>query len=185
MWWIWLSAMCAALVSSAPPRGRFDLDVQKSKVLSLGRSHVDATSAFVTLTDEFFGGKTNALVIQLYAAPIDAAARARLLKNHKDDLELSRPGGGAYLVLFIDKENRITQVNLTCFIPGTTVVRTVANLQSDFDKWFSDYRYADGRLHLKSKGTYVAGPDSPDEQLTLAWDVELDEAVVNRVGVKK
>jgi hypothetical protein len=180
----WLPSACAALLSFAPARGRFDLDVQKSKVLALGKSHVDATSAFVSLTDEFFGGKTNALVIQMYAAPIDAAARSRLIKNHKDDPELSR-SGGAYLVLFLDKDNRITQVNLTYFIPGTTVVRTVAYIQSDIAKSFPDYGYADGRLRLKSKGTYATGADSPDEQLTLAWDLDIDEPVVNRIGVNR
>ncbi len=181
---IWPSVACAALLSFAPPRGRFDLDVQKSKVIALGKSHIDAKSAFVVLTDEFFGGKVNALAIQMYAAPIDAAARARLLKNHRDDGGVSRPGA-AYLVLFLDKDNRITQVNLTYIIPGSTVVRTVAYLESDIAKSFSDYRYTDGRLHLKSKGTYVAGADSPDEKLTLVWDLELDEAVINRVGASK
>ena len=174
----------AALAFVAPVRGRFDLDVQKSKVLTIGRSHIDAASAFVTYTDEFFGGRTNALAIQMYAAPIDAAARARLLTNHKDDRELSR-SGSVYLVLFVDKENRITQANLTYAIPGTTVVRTVAYIQSDISRWFSDYRYAGGRLHLKSKGAYATGADSPDEQLTMSWDVDLDEAVVNRVGAPR
>lgn len=173
-----------AATASAPSSGRFDLDVQTSKVLRVGKSHIDAVSAFVTYTDEFFGGRTNALVIQMYAAPIDAAARARLLKYHGDDRELSRVGS-VYLVLFVDKQNRITQVNLTYIIPGTTVVRSVAYTPSDIAKWFSDYRYADGRLHLKSKGTYATGADSADEKLTLAWDVDLDEAVVNRVGAKK
>src|SRR5215467_14303686 len=159
---IWLPVACAALLSFAPPRGRFDLDVRKSTVLALGKSHIDATSAFVTLTDEFFGGRTNALAIQMYAAPIDAAARARLLKNHSDDTVLGR-SGAAYLVLFLGKDNRITQVNLTYIIPGSTVVRTVAYLESDIAKWFADYRYADGRLHLNSKGTYVAVAYSPEE----------------------
>lgn len=177
-------AIAGALVSAAPVRGRFDLAVQKSKVLTAGKSHIESASAFVTYTDEFFGGKTNALAIQMYAAPIDAAARTRLLKNHKDDRGLSG-SGSVYLVLFVDKQNRITQVNLTYAVPGTTVVRTVAYTQSDISKWFADYRYADGRLRLKSKGTYATGPESTDEQLTLAWDLELDEAVVDRVGVNK
>jgi hypothetical protein len=174
----------AALASSAPAHGRFDLDVQKSKVLTVGKSHIDASSALVTYTDEFFGGKTNALAVQMYGAPIDAAARARLIKNRSDDRELSQ-AGAAYFVLFVDKQNRITQVNLTYIAPGTTVVRTVAYTQAAIAKSFSDYRYADGRLHLKSKGTYATGPESPDEQLTMGWDVDLDEAVVNRVGATK
>jgi hypothetical protein len=181
---IWFPIACVALLSFAPPRGRFDLDVRKSTVLTLGKSHIDATSAFVSLTDEFFGGRVNALAIQMYAAPIDAAARARLIKNNRDDTELNRLGG-TYLVLFLDKDNRITQANLTYIIRGATVVRTVAYLPSDFVKWFSDYRYADGRLHLKSKGAYVSGADSPDEQLTLAWDIDLEEPVVNRVGMSR
>ena len=36
--------------------GHFDLDVQKSKALFLGKSHVETVSAFVTYTDRFFGG---------------------------------------------------------------------------------------------------------------------------------
>jgi len=184
MRWIWLPVASVALLSVAPPRGRFDLDVQKSKVLTLGKSHVDATSAFVSLTDEFFGGRVNALAIQMYAASIDATARARLVKNNRDDTALNR-SGAAYLVLFLDKDNRITQANLTYIIPGTTVVRTVAYLQADIAKWFSNYRYAGGRLHLESKGTYAAGADTPEEQLTLAWDIELDEAVVNRIGMSR
>jgi len=175
-----LLAIAMALVAPSPSHGRFDLDVQKSKVLTVGKSHVDAVSAFVTYTDEFFGGRTNALAIQMYASPMDAAARARLLKDHKADRALSRVGS-VYLVLFVDTQNRITQVNLTFIIPGTTVVRTVAYTQADIAKWFSDYRYADGRLHLKTKGTYATGADSPDEQLSLDWDVELDEPVINRL----
>ena len=71
----------AALASTAPAHGRFDLDVHKSKVLTVGKSHIDASSALVTYTDEFFGGKTNAIAVQMYGAPIDAAARARLIKT--------------------------------------------------------------------------------------------------------
>ena len=65
------------------------------------------------------------------------------------------------------------------------MVRTVAYTEATIAKWFSDYRYADGRLHLKSKGTYATGADSSDEQLSLSWDVELDETVATRVGVGK
>ena len=179
----WLPVALASLVSSAPAKARFDLDVQKSKVIAVGKSHIDAVSALVKYTDEFFGGRTNALMIQMYGVPIDAAARARLIKKSNDDRELNRLGA-VYFVFFVDKQNRITQVNLTYVIPGTTVVRTVAYTQPAIDKWFSDYRYADGRLHLTTKGTYVSGTESPDDQLTLSWDLDLDEPVVDRVGKK-
>ena len=180
---VWLSVALIPFAYSPPPRGRFDLDVQKSKVVAVGKSHIDVVSALVTYTDEFFGGRTNALAIRMYGAPIDAAERARLVKNPHDDRELGR-SGTVYFVLFVDKRNRITQVNLTYIIPGTTVVRTVAYMQPDIDKWFSDYRYADGLIHLTTKGSYVSGTESPDDQLTLTWDLDLDEPVVNRVGKK-
>ena len=72
-------------------------------------------------------------------------------------------------MLFLDRHNRITQVNLTYIIPGTTVVRSVAITADVIAKLFGDYHYADGRLRLESKGTYATGADSPDETLSLAW----------------
>ena len=77
--------------------GRFDLDVRKSPVLKLGPSHIDAVSAFVTYTDEFFLGRSKALKIQMYTAPMDGATRNRLLVNDKDDRELARKGSEASL----------------------------------------------------------------------------------------
>lgn len=180
---IWFPVALAAFTSVAPARARFDLDVQNSKVLTVGKSRIDAVSALVTYTDEFFLGRVNALAIQMYGLPMDAAARNRLIKKRNDDRELGR-SGAVYFVFFVDKQDRITQVNLTYIIPGTTVVRTIAYTQPDIAKWFSDYRYANGRLHLKTQGTYVSGSESPDDQLTLAWDLDLDEPVVNRVGKK-
>lgn len=168
--------------ASAYPTAAFtvDLDVTRSRVLGLGKSHVEAVSAFATHTDEFFGGRTKALKIHMFASPIDAAARDRLIKNDEDHGELTR-GGSAVFVLFLDDQNRIVQANLTYIIPGTTVVRTLAWTQSDVAKWFSDYRFADGRLRLKTKGTYVTGPESPDEVLTLSWDVVIDTAVIEHL----
>jgi hypothetical protein len=160
--------------------GRFDLDVTKSQVVRLGKSHVDAVSAFVTYTDKFFNGKTKALEIQMFTVPIDAAAWTRLLKKDEDHAELAR-AGLAVFVLFVDAQNRITQVNLTYVIPGTTVVRTIAWTEADIAKWFADYRYSEGRLQLKSKGAYATGADSPAESFTLSWDVSLDTPVVQRL----
>jgi len=53
--------------AAAPPIGRFDLDVQKSNVFKVGKSHVGGVSAFVTYTNEFFGGTRKALEVQLFA----------------------------------------------------------------------------------------------------------------------
>ena len=131
----------------------------------------------MTHTDEFLGGRTMALKIQMFTSPIDAAARGRLAKNDEDNRELSRAGSATF-VLFLDRQNRIRQANLTYIVPGTTVVRSVAITADEIAKLFGDYHYADGRLRLKSKGAYATGADSPDEILSLAWDISLDAPVV-------
>jgi hypothetical protein len=155
----------------------FFLAVQKSKVLKLGKSRLATKSAFVTYTNEFFAGKTNALKVQFFTQPIVEDTRAKLLRN--DNNEISRGGYGA-LVLFLDERNQIWQVNLTYVIPGTTVVRTVASNREELTKYFSDYHFDQNRLRLKSKGSYNTAPDSTEEILTLSWDTDLDIPVFDQ-----
>ena len=155
----------------------FSLAVQNSKVLKLGKSRLATKSAFVTYTNEFFAGKTNALKIQFFTQPIGEEARAKLLRN--DNNEISRDGYAA-LVLFLDERNQIWQANLTYVIPGTTVVRTVASNREELTKYFSDYRFEQNRLRLKSKGTYNPATDSTEEILTLSWDTDLDIPVFDQ-----
>ena len=156
----------------------FDLAVQKSKVLKLGKSRLETKSAFVTYTNEFFEGATNALKIQFFTQPIMEEARAKLLRG--DNHEISR-GGYAALVLFLDDdENQIWQANLTYVVPGTTVARTVASSPEELRKYFFDYHFDHNRLQLKSKGSYTA-PDSKEETLTLSWDTDLDLPVFDRM----
>ena len=156
----------------------FDLAVQKSKVLKLGKSRLETKSAFVTYTNEFFEGATNALKIQFFTQPIMEEARAKLLRG--DNHEISR-GGYATLVLFLDEErNQIWQANLTYVVPGTTVARTVAASSEELAKYFFDYHFDHNRLQLKSKGSYTA-PDSKEETLTLSWDTDLDLPVFDRM----
>ena len=71
-------------------RALFNLAVQKSQVLKLGKSRLETKSAFVTYTNEFFAGKTNALKVQFFTQPIVEEARARLLRD--DNHEISRGG---------------------------------------------------------------------------------------------
>jgi hypothetical protein len=156
----------------------FNLVVQKSKVLKLGKSRLETKSAFVTYTNEFFGGATNAFKVQFFTQPIMEEARAKLLRG--DNHEISR-GGYVALVLFLDEErNQIWQANLTYVVPGTTVARTVASSPEELTKYFSDFRFDHNRLQLKSEGNYTA-PDLKEETLTLSWDVDLDLPVFDRI----
>ena len=156
----------------------FNLDVQKSKVLKLGKSRLETESAFITYTNEFFGGATNALKVQFFTQPIKEEARAKLLRG--DNQEISS-GGYATLVLFLDEErNQIWQANLTYVVPGTTVARTVAASPEELAKYFSDFHFDHTRLQLKSKGSYTA-PDSKEETLILSWNADLDLPVFDRI----
>jgi hypothetical protein len=159
-------------------KASFSLAVKKSKVLKLGPSSLSTKSAFVTYTNEFFAGKTNALKVQFFTQPIVEEARAKLLRN--DNHEISKNGYAA-LVLFLDERNQIWQANLTYVIPGTTVVRTVASNREDLMKFFSDYHFEQNRLRLKSNGTYNTGPDSTEEILSLSWETDLDIPVFNQI----
>src|SRR5262245_50969420 len=72
-------------------KASFDLVVQKSPVLKLGASRLETRSAFVTYTNEFFGGRTNALKIQFFTQPIgsgdsDQAAPARRPRHKQERL---------------------------------------------------------------------------------------------------
>jgi hypothetical protein len=156
----------------------FNLTVQKSPVLKVGKSQLETKSAFVTYTNEFFAGKTNALKVEFFTQPIVEETRAKLLRG--DHSEISR-GGYAALVLFLDEQKQIWQANLTYVIPGTTVVRTVASNREELTKYFSDYRFDNSRLRLKSKGSYNTAPGSKEEILILSWGVDLDIPVFDQI----
>lgn len=156
----------------------FNLTVQKSPALKVGKSQLETKSAFVTYTNEFFAGKTNALKVQFFTRPIVEETRAKLLRGEHS--EISR-GGYAALVLFLDEQKQIWQANLTYVIPGATVVRTVASNHEELTKYFSDYHFDNRRLRLKSKGSYNTAPGSKEEILTLSWDTDLDIPVFDQI----
>jgi len=156
----------------------FDLRVQKSAVLRLGATRLETQSAFVTYTNEFFGGRINALKIQFFTQPIGADTQATLMKRGEGDIGKN---GYAALVLFLDAKDQITQANLTYVIPGTTVVRTVASSREELTRYVSGYYFDRIRLRLKSRGTYNTAPDAKDEVLTLTWDTELDLPVFDQI----
>ena len=159
-------------------KASFDLVVQKSPVLKLGASRLETRSAFVTYTNEFFGGRTNALKIQFFTQPIGAETQAKLLQ--RDDRDISK-NGYAGLVLFLDAQDRVWQANLTYVIPGTTVVRTVASSPEELTRYISDYHFERSRLRLKSRGTYKTALNEKDEVLTLSWHTDLDLRVFDQI----
>jgi hypothetical protein len=159
-------------------KASFDLVVQKSPVLKLGAGRLEIRSAFVTYTNEFFGGRTNALKIQFFTQRIGAETQAKLLK--RDDRDIGK-NGYAGLVLFLDAQDRVRQANLTYVIPGTTVVRTVASSPEELTRYISDYHFDRSRLRLKSRGTYKTAFDEKDEVLTLSWDTDIDLRVFDQI----
>jgi len=154
----------------------FQLVVNNSKVLKPGTSKLVTESAFVTLTHGLIPGNADGLEIQLFTKPITEAARADILENGAKEM---RKSNYAALVLFLDKENKVSQVNLSYVIQGTTVARTVAWKPEELAQ-FSNYKFDGKRLLLKSKGIYDES-GSTDERLKLSWDVDFNLPVFNRV----
>jgi hypothetical protein len=154
-------------------RSAFALVVEGSPVLRTGRSTIRARSGFVTLTHALLGG-TDGLEVQFFTRPMTEAARADLLERGGKEL---RKGDHAALVLFLDKDRRLTQVNLSYVVPGATVGRTVAWKPDELQRFASAYRFDGQRLRLRSRGVYR---ESGSERLTLSWDVDLDLPVFER-----
>lgn len=131
-------------------------------------------SAFVVLTNELFNGKTNALEIFFFDRPLTAEDKADIENNKGQSL---REKYRAVMVLFIDKDNKIWQVNATCVIPGKTVAYTVAWKPQDLKQFFSDYAFDGKTLKLKSVGQYK-DVDSQKNPIQLDWDVHVDMTAI-------
>lgn len=148
---------------------------------SLNDNPLITNSAIVVLTDEFFSGKTRALKILFATEALTDEARIDILNN---DGKTIRKKDHVFLVLFIDKDNKIWQVNLTFVIPGQTVVRTVAWKPEELKQFSSHYFYDGKRLKLQNKGNYK---DSSSEKapVTLKWDVNVDIPVFEKLEHQK
>jgi len=143
-----------------------------SSVFYLNADSVATNGAAVALTDEFFGGRTRALKI-LFTPEVLSAEEA--LASLRPEAK-PKPDRHAVLVLFLDKDDRIWQVNLTVVIPGQTVARTVAWKPDELRRFSSSYSYTQQRVRLKTKGTFSeVAPDRP--QASLAWEVDVDGPV--------
>ena len=178
--------MTAALAKSAVPfrlqdfqtKAVFELVVINSSGLKPGASRIVAESAFVTLAHGLIPGNSDGLEIQFFTKPITEAGRADMLKNDAREL---KKNDYAALVLFLDKENKVWQANLSYVIPGTTVGRTVAWKPEELKKYFADYKFDGKRLVLKSKGSYSES-ESGKDGMKLSWSVDLDLPVVREVN---
>lgn len=134
-------------------------------------------SAYVILTDKFFNGQRDALEILFFNKLL---TQEDLLGQNEKDLE---KGFDAAMILFLDKDNKISQVNMTCVVPGNSVADTVASSQEDFNKFFSDYSYDGNRLKLKSKGSFNESEifKNAPNPLSFTWNVDLDIPVLNKL----
>ncbi len=155
----------------------FELVINNSSVLRPGASRIVTESAFVTLAHALIPGNSDGLEIQFFPKPLTEVGRADILKNDAKELKKS---DYAALVLFLDRENKVWQANLSYVIPGTTVGRTVAWKPEELKKYFSDYKFDGKRLVLKSKGSYSES-ESGKEKMKLSWNVDLDLPVFREV----
>lgn len=158
-------------------QANFELAIDKSKYLKPGTSKVAAQSAFVSLVHGLIPGNSDGLEVTFFTKPISEASLPDIMNN---DAKEMRRSSYAALVLFLDKENKVWQVNLSYVVPGATVARTVAWKPDELRRYFSDMTFKDGRLVLKSAGSYSETEPAQDV-LTIRWDVNLDLPVKREV----
>jgi hypothetical protein len=155
----------------------FELVVNDSGVLKAGASKIVTQSAFITLVHGLIPGNSEGLEIQFFTKPITEATMADIFKNGAKELKKS---DYAALVLFLDKDKKIWQANLSYVIPGTTVARTVAWKPEELKKYFSNYKFDGKRLILKSNGSYSEA-ESGKEKMRLSWNVDFNLPVFQSV----
>ncbi len=155
----------------------FGLADKKSTLLKSGTSAIKSKTAYVSLAHGLLPGNYDGFEIVFLTKPITQASLSDALNNDAKEL---RKSDYAALVLFVDKEKKVLQANLSYVVPGTTVVRTIAGTRDELKRSFSDVTYKDGRLVLKSKGSFVEN-EAGQEKLRLSWDIDLNLPVVREV----
>jgi hypothetical protein len=158
-------------------RAAFELVVNEAKPLAAGTSRIAPQSAYVVLAHGLVPGNSDGLEIQFFPKPMTDKVKADILENDAKEL---KKGSYAAFVLFLGKDNNISQANLSFIVPGTTVARTVAWKPEELKKYFSDYQFDGKRLVLKSKGRYSES-ENARENLRLSWDVDVNLPVVREV----
>jgi hypothetical protein len=155
----------------------FELVVIDSSALKPGASRIVTQSALITLAHGLIPGNSNGLEILFFTKPITETAITDILKSGAKELKKS---DYAALVLFLDKDNKVWQANLSYVIPGTTVARTVAWKPEELKKYFSNYQFDGKRLILKSKGSY-SETESGKEKMRMSWNVDFNLPVFHSV----
>ena len=184
--WCFWTASCFVSLSMAADRfdpkdyqtqAHFELVIDKSRYLRPGTSKIAAQSAFVSRVHGLIPGNSDGLEVMFFTKPVSEASLPDIMNN---DAKEMRRSSYAALVLFLDKENKVWQVNLSYVVPGTTVARTVAWKPDELRRYFSNMTFKDGRLVLKSAGSYSETEPAQDV-LKVKWDVDLDLPVKREV----
>ena len=158
-------------------KGAFELVVNESKYLKSGTSKLTTKSAYVALAHGLIPGNSDGLEIVFFPKPITERIKTDILENDAKEL---KKGSYTAFVLYIGKDNKIWQANLTYVVPGATVARTVAWKPEQLQKYFSDFKFDGTRLVLKSKGNYSESEKAQD-RLSLSWVVDLNLPVGREV----
>ena len=144
--------------------------VEKPKYLRPGSSKITARSAFVSLVHGLSPGNADGLEVLFFESPVTESDLADLTKN---DAREKRRASHAAMVFYLDKQNRVAQVNLSYVVPGTTVARTIAGTPDEVKRYFLRASFKDGRLAVKSSGAYAEADPSQDV-FKLSWSLDLD-----------
>ena len=155
----------------------FELLINDSSALKPGASKIVTQSALITLARGLIPGNSTGLEIQFFTKPITEAVMTDILRNGAKELKKS---DYATIVLFLDRDNKVWQANLSYVIPGTTFARTVAWKPEELKKYFSNYQFDGKRLILKSNGSY-SETESGKEKLRLSWNVDFNLPVFHSV----
>jgi hypothetical protein len=148
----------------------FELAVEKSRYLRPGATKIAARSAFVSLVHGLSPGNSDGLEVLFFESPIVESDLPDLMKN---DAREKRKGSYAAMVFYLDKQNRVSQVNLSYVVPGTTVARTIAGTPDELSRYFSRASFKDKRFAVKSSGVYPEA-DPAQDVFRLSWNVNLD-----------
>jgi hypothetical protein len=166
----------ALTVSDFKTSARFGLENHHSDLSLQGKSTMETSSAVVAHFRGLISSSHEGLDVDFFSKPMTEADLTDVLENNGRQMRLNERAG---FILFLDKENRIEQVNMGYSVPGTSVSQTVAWKPDDLKKYFSDYSFDGKRLRLKSKGTF-SDVNAEQQSMTLDWDVDFDVPVLDR-----